>query len=98
MKILTGDDQGLFRRYFDMLEVLSTNRDLKGELKEAEKMLIELDRTQMPSYELGLERGLEQARLAMARNLIALGKLDDATIAQVAELPLDTIERLRREA
>jgi len=32
-----------------MLEVLSTNRDLKDELKEAETMLKEIDRTQLPS-------------------------------------------------
>ena len=88
-----------------MLEVLSTNRDLKGELKEAEKMLIELDRTQMPSYELGYEQGheegreegREQERWSVARKLIEMGQLDDQAIAQAVGLPLERVQALRHE-
>ena len=59
LRELTGDDEKRFRRYFDMLEVLSTNRDLKDQLKEAEDMLRDIDWTQLPSYERGMEQGIE---------------------------------------
>ena len=109
LKELTGDDEKRFRRYFDMLEVLSTNRDLKNELKEAEKMLTEIDRTQMPSYELGLEKGIEKGReegiekgierglragkLAVAQNL--LDRLSDEEIVEITGLEMEAIQALR---
>jgi len=111
LKELTGEDEKGFRRYFDMLEVLSTNRDLKDQLKEAEAMLKEIDRTRLPSYELGLEDGIEkgiekgrqegrregrfEATLAEARRL--LPKLTDEEIAEATGLALDLIRQLRRE-
>ncbi len=107
LKERTGEDEKGFRRYFDMLEVLSTNRDLKAELKEAETMLKEIDRTQLPSYELGLEDGIEKGRqegrqegrfegtLAVARKL--LPRLSDEDIAETTGLELDLIRQLRRE-
>ncbi len=99
LRELTGDDEKRFRRYFDMLEVLSTNRDLKDQLKEAEDMLKEIDRTQLPSYELGLEDGIEkghfEGRLTVARKL--LDKLSDEDIAETTGLKLDLIRQLRRE-
>lgn len=54
---LVGDRPNRFREYVDMLEVLSDNRDLKNEIKEAEKMLTQIDIERMPSYELGMEKG-----------------------------------------
>ena len=103
LKELTGDDEKGFRRYFDMLEVLSTNRNLKDQLKEAEDMLKEIDRTQLPSYELGLEDGIEkgiekgrfEGTLAVARNL--LSKLSDEEIAETTGLNLELIRQLRGE-
>ena len=99
LKELTGDDEKGFRRYFSMLEVLSTNRDLKNELKEAEDMLKEIDYTQLPSYELGLEKGIEKGRLeeklSVARKL--LSRLPDEEIAETTGLRLDMIRQLRGE-
>ena len=107
LKELTGDDENGFRRYFSMLEVLSTNRDLNTELKEAEDMLRDIDYTQLPSYELGLEKGIEKGRqegrqegrfeekLSVARNL--LPKLTDKEIAEITGLKLDLIQQLRGE-
>ena len=62
-------------------------------------MLKEIDRTQLPSYELGLEDGIEKGRfeekLAVARKL--LPKLSDEEIAETTGLKLDLIRQLRRE-
>ncbi len=49
-----------FRDYMGMLEVLSENRDLKQQIKEAEKMITQVEVEKLPSYELGLEKGLEK--------------------------------------
>jgi len=100
LRELTGDDEKRFRRYFDMLEVLSTNRDLKDQLKEAEDMLRDIDWTQLPSYERGMEQGIEKGRfkekLAVARKL--LDKLSDEEIGEITSLKRDLIRQLRLES
>ena len=70
-------------------------------------MLKEIDRTQLPSYELGLEDGIEKGiekgfekgrfeeKLTVARKL--LPKLSDEEIAETTGLKLDLIRQLRRE-
>ena len=110
LRTLTGDDERGFRQYLDMLEILSDNRDLRGHIKEAEKMLTEIDITRMPSYEIGLEKGLEKGlerglekglkrgvaseKRRLARKL--LGLLDDAVIAERVGLSIDEVRALRR--
>jgi hypothetical protein len=42
-----------------MIEILSENRNLKPYIREAERMLTQVDRTRLPSYELGMEQGLK---------------------------------------
>jgi hypothetical protein len=54
---LTKDNEKEFRRYMIMLEELSTNINLKNMIKEGEKMLSEIKYEELPSYELGLEKG-----------------------------------------
>ncbi len=107
LRELTGNDENSFRRYFDMLEVLSTNRNLETQLKEAEDMLKEIDRTQLPSYELGWEDGIEKGikkgiekgrfeeKLSVARNL--LSRLSDEEIAEITALEPGLIHQLRHE-
>ncbi len=48
-----------FRDAVTMLEVLSTNRDLKAIVQEEEKML-SVKWEDLPSYEIGLEKGREE--------------------------------------
>ncbi len=60
LKALLKDDESGFRRYIDMLEILSENRELQETIKEVEKMLTQVDRRKMPSYQLGMEDGLEE--------------------------------------
>jgi predicted transposase/invertase (TIGR01784 family) len=56
---LTGDNPAQYREYLGMLEILSTNRDLKTDIKEAENML-RMHIEELPSYEIGMEKGLEK--------------------------------------
>lgn len=74
-------------------------------------MLKEIDRTQLPSYELGLEDGIEkgiekgrqegrqegrfEGRLAVARKLLT--RLSDEEIADSTGLAIDLIRQLRDE-
>ncbi len=106
LRELTGEDARSFREYIDMLEILSENRDLKENIKEAEKMLTQVDVEKLPSYELGmergLERGLERGKLAeratvrrLARGL--LGLLPDEVIAEKTGLSLSELSALRDE-
>jgi predicted transposase/invertase (TIGR01784 family) len=54
---LTGDDEYAYGKYTLALETLLDNRDLKEKLKEAEAMLRTVKFEQLPSYELGFEKG-----------------------------------------
>ncbi|MCP4407044.1 MAG: Rpn family recombination-promoting nuclease/putative transposase, partial [Gammaproteobacteria bacterium] len=62
LKILLKDDESGFRRYIDMLEILSENRALQETIKEVEQMLTQVDIQKLPSYQLGMEQGLEKGR------------------------------------
>ena len=81
------DDESGFRRYIDMLEILSENRELQETIKEVEKMLTQVDIKKLPSYQLGVEQ--------VARNL--LNKMSDEEIAETTGLTLEEIHRLREE-
>ena len=58
-KLLGANERG-FRDYMTMLEILSKNRDLKAQIKEAERMLTGIDIESLPSFSLGFERGEEK--------------------------------------
>jgi len=60
-ELLGANEQG-FRDYMTMLEILSKNRDLQAQIKEAERMLTEIDVERLPSFSLGFERGEEEGR------------------------------------
>ncbi len=57
---LLSKNENEFRKYLLMLEELSTSRNLKEEVKEAEMGLQNLTWEDLPSYEIGLEKGLEK--------------------------------------
>lgn len=60
-KLLGANERG-FHDYIIMLEVLSENRDLQAQIKEAERMLTQIDIERMPSFALGFERGEEKRK------------------------------------
>jgi len=45
-----------------MLEILSKNRRLEAQIKEAKRMLTEIDIESMPFFSTGFERGKEEER------------------------------------
>jgi hypothetical protein len=59
LRQLVGDDTKRLREYIDMIEILSENRNLKPYIREAERMLTQVDRTRLPSCDLGMEQGLK---------------------------------------
>ena len=89
---LTGSNESAFRDYLLMLEILSSNRDLKQIVQEEENMLSQVKYSDLPSFglgeqqgmEKGLEKGLEQGRQQgeslMLQKLLQLkfGNLPDA--------------------
>ena len=69
---LVGDNTKRLRECIAMLHILSVNRDLKKEIKEAEKMLTRIDMTRIPSYQLGMEKGREQGEAALLTRQLSL--------------------------
>jgi predicted transposase YdaD len=63
MSQLLADDEKGFRNYFEMLETLGDNRDLKPYLQEARDMLTQPDVTRWASYSWGKEDGLKEGLL-----------------------------------
>ena len=82
---MIGDNPRKLREYIDMIEILSENRDLKRQIKEAEKMLTQVDVTNLPSYELGMEAGeLQGERLLL---LLSMAKKSDPLAANKIDPP-----------
>jgi predicted transposase YdaD len=59
---LVSGEEAKFREYLYMMEVLSTNRNLKQIIKEEEKMLSQVKQSELPSYEIGWECGVKQGK------------------------------------
>jgi len=59
---LTGDDVKSFRDYFLMLEVLSSNRELRNILQEEEEMFSQVRQQDLASYGLGMKQGLMEGK------------------------------------
>lgn len=109
LKELTGDDEAQFRNYFRMLETLGDNRNLQPNLDEAKAMLTEVDVKKFASYNWGLKDGVEQGmqqgmqqgqlaeRIRLAQQLIRKNILSENDIAELTELSLAEIEKLRGE-
>lgn len=57
---LLGEKPKRLREYLGMLQILSGNRDLSTQFKEAEKMLTRIEVEKLPFYQIGMERGLEK--------------------------------------
>ncbi len=103
------NDSKRLREYIEILEILSTNRDLKDKIKEAEKMIRTTRYEELPSYEIGLEKGIERGLERGMEKGIILGKLEMAkmmmnefglSVKEVADkfkLPVDELNRYLQE-
>ena len=94
-KELTRDDEHRLGKYMLILETLSTNRDLKEKLKEAEEMLRDIKYEDLPSYEIGMEKGMERGlERGMERGFskgVTQGKIDgviDTAITMITKFKL----------
>jgi len=94
LKQLTADNEGRFREYLRMLEILSTNRDLEKTIEEEEKMLSQVQYSQLPSYNIGHQNGRqEEARSMLHRQIIhrfgpgaeTRSRLENASIEQLEQ-------------
>ena len=92
---LCEDDESRFGNYLLMAEILSENRMLKEELKEVEKMLREVSYKELPSYEIGLEAGMEagkhQGELEAAAVMIRHYRLSTEEVARMLGLELSEL-------
>lgn len=92
---------GKLREYVRMLEILGSNRDFEVDIEEELEML-KIEYEKLPTYRMGLkkgeligvEKGVAQEKIAVAKNLLAMG-LDDLQIASATELQVADIARLR---
>ena len=95
------------REYVEMLEILSTNRDLNLNIEEELEMLT-IDLEKLPSYRIGERRGLEKGMeegmekgahekaQAIAKELLNAGILP-TQVVMFTQLTLAEIECLKKE-
>jgi len=84
-----------------ILETLSTNRDLKERLKEAEEMLRDIKYEELPSYEIGMERGfskgvdygVSQGMMETAIKMIKEFNLSIDAVAKKLDISIDELKR-----
>ncbi len=94
-KLLGANERG-FRDYMTMLEILSKNRDLKAQIKEAERMLTEIDIESLPSFSLGFERGEEKGREEGETQVVRrlLSRLGVAQVSALLGLAPEEVKRM----
>jgi len=88
---LTKDNAHKLGKCMLALEELSTNRDLQDKLKEVESMLRDMKFEDLPSYEIGMERGVWQTNMQNAMIMIQDFHISPKEVAQKLKLPLDEI-------
>ncbi|MEE9395373.1 MAG: hypothetical protein V3V31_00025 [Methylococcales bacterium] len=88
---LLKDDIRRFREYMGMFEVLSENRELRQEIKEAEKMITQVEVEKLPSYELGMEKGMEKGE-GIVRNLMKRFNVEQ--VADLTGLTVDEVNNI----
>ena len=94
-------DSKRLREYIEILEILSTNRDLKDKIKEAEKMIRTTRYEELPSFELGLEKGIEEGiqkgkfegKIETAITMIREFGLSVNEVANKLKLPVDELKK-----
>ncbi len=94
-KLLGANERG-FRDYMIILEILSKNRNLQAQIKEAEHMLTEIDIESLPSFAIGCERGeekgMEKGEAQVVRRL--LSRLGVAEVSELLGLAPEEVERM----
>ena len=76
-----------------ILETLSTNRVLKDKLKETEEMLRDIRYEDLPSYEIGMERGVSQGVIKTAITMISKFKLSVEDVSKELNISIDELKK-----
>ena len=92
--IKLSDNEVSFRNYLEKVEVFSTNRDLEKYVDKGEAMLA-VDIERLPSFNRGLEKGIETTLEKVAIGMLKLN-LDIDIIQKTTGLSVEKIERLKR--
>ncbi len=92
LKELTQNDERLYAKFMLMMETLSSNRDLKETLKKVEEMITDTKIEDLPSFSLGMEKGISQGKLEMASQMIKEFNLSVESIALKFNLSVDAIK------
>ena len=109
LKELTKENENSFGKYMLILETLSTNRDLRNKLKEAESMLRDIRYEDLPSYEIGYESGIQKGIqkgikegiqkgefngiLKSAKLMVERFNLSIESVSKELNIPLDELKR-----
>ena len=84
-----------FRNYLEKVEVFSTNRNLEQYVDKGEAMLT-VDIEKLPSFNRGLEKGLEKGILFVAKQMLK-ANMDRDIVQKMTNLSLLEIELLTKE-
>jgi hypothetical protein len=85
-----SDDEVSFRNYLEKVEIFSTNRDLEKYVDKGEEMLA-VDIEKLPSFNRGLEKGIETVAIGMLKI-----NMDVGIIQKTTGLSFEKIEALRK--
>jgi len=95
-KLKTLTDENGFRKYVIMLEELANSQELKEYIKEAEVRLSDVRLEDLPSYEIGYERALEQTKLAVIKNGLKNG-VDIKILSLLTNMKEEEIKKIKEE-
>jgi len=94
---LIKDYEHRLGKYMFILDTLSTNRDLQDKLKKTEEMLRDIKLEDLPSYQIGMERGkekwLSQGMIETATKMITKFKLSVEDVAKELNISIDELKK-----
>ena len=92
----TKDDEKAYSNYLLAMETLTENMKVHKILQEAEKMLRTMTIEKSISYQIGVERGVENRNIEIARNLI-LANIEQEIIEKTTGLSIEEIKKYKKE-
>ena len=86
LRELLKDDGKRLRECIDMLQILSVNRNLDEQIEGAKKVLTQIDMTRIPTYRIGMEKGLEKGLEEGMEKGMEKGRLEGMEKGQIVFL------------
>ena len=86
-----------FKKYLLMIEELSLNKDIKDIIKEEEMRLSDIKLEDLPSYEIGLEKGMQKGKneaIKEIANKLIIKFNDEKKVAEMLDLDEDYLRKL----